>query len=141
LIFISIAEHNFDLVTDLSISEIALDESVVDLNVGHFSHGLEHHIAWNQEFLFVINELHHAVTVGQVMNGDCLSKHIVSHASHLNSICREETASVDESWSLESNWIVSFIHDQHSNNSFVTINDEISTELIAIFFSLGQLFL
>lgn len=75
------------------------------------------------------------------MNGHCLSKHVVSNASHLNSIGREKTASIDESWSLESYRVISFAHDQHSNNSFVTINYEVSSKFITIFLSFGQFFL
>ncbi len=35
---------------------------------------------------------------------------------------------------FENNWIISFWDDKHPNNSFISVNDEVATKFICIFF-------
>lgn len=75
------------------------------------------------------------------MHSDCLSEHIFSNAPHLNGVSGEETTSVDEGWPLKGDWVVSLVHDQHSNDPLISIDDEVASELKSVFLSLGELFL
>ena len=87
----------------------------------------------------MVDELQRAVAITQVMQCDGLGKHIVSHASHLHRIWREELASVHEAASLKRDWVVSLVHDEHTDDSLITIDDEIATKLIHVLFLGDQL--
>ena len=43
----------------------------------------EQYVDWDQEFLLVVNELEHAVSICKIVDNDSLCEHIVSDASHL----------------------------------------------------------
>lgn len=73
------------------------------------------------------------------MDSDCLGMHIISNTPHLNCIWSKEFTSVCEAASLESNWVVSFIHNEHTNDSLVSIDDKVATELMHVFFGRNQL--
>lgn len=63
------------------------------------------------------------------MECQCLCEEIISNTAHLNCIRCEQTTSVNETWSEESDWVVSLSHDQHTDKTLVAINNEIATEL------------
>ena len=88
----------------------------------------------------MVYEFHHAVSVTQVVHCDCLSKHIIANAAHLNSKGGEQSASINESRSLESYGIVSFVHNKHSDDSFIAVDYEVTSELEAVFLLLCQFF-
>jgi hypothetical protein len=73
------------------------------------------------------------------MKSYCFCEKILPNALHLNSKSRVIRASVHVTPSLECDWIVSFLKNQHSAKFFITINDKISTKFIIIFVSLYQL--
>ena len=73
------------------------------------------------------------------MKRECLSKHVVSDTSHLDSVWCEKLASIDETSSLEGDWIVALVHDEHANDAFVAINDEVATPFVHVFFTFDQL--
>ena len=85
----------------------------------------------------MVNEFHHAVSVGEIVHRDGLGEHVFSNTPHLNGICREKAASVNESRSLKRNRVVSFVHDKHSGNLFITVDDEISTKFKTILLLFG----
>ena len=140
---LAILEKYFNLVTNLAILEVALDQSVVDHGVGRalWHECLEQDIRWNKELLLVIDELEDAVSVLLVMQSHSLSEHIISNTSHLHRIWREELRAVDEAASLESHWVVPLVHDQHTDDSLVAINDEVASELVHVLLGLDQLVL
>jgi hypothetical protein len=139
-VLLRISNHNLNLVPNLSIFKIPLDQSVVNLGVSDFAQGLEKHVHGDQELLFVVNELHHAVAVDQVVHGDGLGEHVITHASHLHCVGRKHFASVDEGGPLERNRVISFVHNQHSHNSLISIDNKIPAKFKTIFFHSGQLF-
>jgi hypothetical protein len=67
------------------------------------------------------------------VTGDGLCKHVVPNATHLGGVCREESASIQKTASRERHWIVPLIHDQHANDPFISIDDEVATELVHVF--------
>ena len=81
----------------------------------------------------MVDELEHAVAVSQVMDYHCLSKHIVSDTPHLYGVRCEELASVHEAAASESNWVVSFVHDKHANQTLISVDDKIAAELVHVF--------
>jgi hypothetical protein len=89
LVLFCVRDYDFDLISDLSVSEIPFHESVVNLGICNFDQGFEHHVAWNQEFLLVVDKFKHAISVCQVMHRHGLGKHVVPYTSHLHGICRE----------------------------------------------------
>mmetsp|Transcript_31722 Transcript_31722/g.48609 ORF Transcript_31722/g.48609 Transcript_31722/m.48609 type:complete len:318 (-) Transcript_31722:559-1512(-) len=137
LVFLAVHQDHFNLVANLLVLEIALHDSLVDLRVSYFLHGLEHDVDWNEEFLLVVDKLHHAVTVGQVVDCDRLGEHVLTHAPHLYGVGREQTATVDEGWSLESDWVVSLVHNKHTHDTLVTVYDEVPSEFEAVLPLLG----
>ena len=109
---------------------MSFNETVVNLSVGHSvgSECLKNNVGRQKELLLMIDEFDHAVTVGQIMCSNCLCKQIFSDASHHDSVGREETTSIDEGWSLESNWIITFGLNQHSYDSLIAIDNKIASE-------------
>jgi len=89
----------------------------------------------------LVYKLHNTVAVRQVMNGDCLGEHIFSDAAHLNAVRREEATSIHEAAAFKDHWIVAFIHDQHSNQTFISVYYEIATEFMHVFLFAGELLL
>ncbi len=75
------------------------------------------------------------------MKSQSLSKKVVTDTSHLYCIASEITASVCKSSSKEGNWIVSLCHNKHSNESLVSIDNEITTKLSHVFFSANHVYL
>jgi hypothetical protein len=63
--------------------------------------------------LFLVYKLEHAVAIGQIVDDDGLSKHVISYTSHLNCVGREEFASIDKAATGECDWIISLVHDKH----------------------------
>jgi hypothetical protein len=70
-----------------------------------------------------------------------LGEEVISHASHLDGIGSEELASVDEAAPLEGNWIVTLCLNEHSNDSFVSIDYEIASHFRHIFLLFDQVLL
>ena len=81
----------------------------------------------------MINELYNTVAVGKVVDRKSLSEHVFSYTAHLYCIGRKESTSVHERVTFESDWVVSFVHDQHSDESFITIHDEVAAPLVHVF--------
>lgn len=73
------------------------------------------------------------------MQSHSLCKHVVSHATHLDSIRSEKLSSVHKAASFEGNRVVSLVHDQHADDSLVSIDNEIATEFMHVFFLGDQL--
>jgi hypothetical protein len=90
--------------------------------------------------LFLVDKLEHAVAIGQIVDDDGLGKHIISYTSHLDCVGREEFSSVDKAATGERDWIVSLVHDEHPDKTLVSVNNEISAELMHVFLSQRKLF-
>ena len=103
--------------------------------------GFQEYIYWNQEFLLLVDKLHNAVAVCQVMDGDCLCEHVFPDATHLNAVRRKEATSIHEASPFKNNWVVAFIHDQHSNQTFISVYYEIATKFMHVFLFADQLLL
>ena len=73
------------------------------------------------------------------MKSKSLSKHVISDTSHLDSVWCEKLASIDETSSLEGDWIVALVHDKHANDALVAINDEVAAPFIHVFLAFDQL--
>ena len=67
------------------------------------------------------------------MDNDGLSKHVISYASHLYCVGREEFATIDKAATGERNWIISLVHDEHPDKTLISVNYEISTKLVHVF--------
>jgi len=72
------------------------------------------------------------------MKRECLGEHIVSDTPHLHRIGREKLASVDEDRSHEGHWVVSLRHDEHPDDLFISIYDEVAAPLSHVFVFLDQ---
>ena len=131
------------MITYLSILKVALDQPVIDVGICSTlgKQGFQEDVGGDKELLLLVDELECAVTITQVVKRNRLSKHIVSHAPHLHGVWREEFTSVDEAASRECHWVVPLVHDEHTNDSFITINDKVSTKLMHVLLPLDQLFL
>ena len=75
------------------------------------------------------------------MQGNRLSEHIISNTSHLDGLWREELSSIHKTASRESYWVVSLVHNEHSNDSLVTIDNKVSTKLVHVFLLRDELLL
>lgn len=139
----AIREQDFNLISYLTILEVAFDQAIIDVNVCGtlWQEGFEENVGRNKELLLLVDKLEGAVAIAQIMQSDSLGKHVVSDTPHLNSIRREELSTIDEAASFESNWVISLVHDEHSDDSFVTIDDEISSEFMHVFLLLNELLL
>ena len=51
----------------------------------------------------------------------------------------EKLASIDETSSLEGDWIVALVHDKHANDALVSVDDEVATPFIHVFLAFDQL--
>lgn len=87
----------------------------------------------------MVDELQRAVAVTQVVQCDGLGKHIVSHTADLHRIRREKLASIHEATSLKRDWVVSLVHDEHTDDTLITVDNEIATKLIHVLFLGDQL--
>ena len=67
------------------------------------------------------------------MQNDGLSEHIFPYASHLDCMRGEKLASVDEAASWKRDRVIPFVHDQHPDKPFVSVNDEVASELMLVF--------
>lgn len=136
----SVGEEYFDLIPNLSILEVALDQAVVYINISgtFWKECLQKHVGWHEQLLLVVYKLHRTVSVTHVVQSHCLSKHIIAHASHLHGVWSEEFATVNEAASFKSHWIVSLVHDEHTNQTLISIYDEVATKLMRIFLSLNK---
>ena len=140
LILLAILQDHFDLVTDLAVAEVSFDEAVVDLHVCDVLHqGLEQQITRYEELLLVVDELDDAIAVDEIVQHDRLSVEVLSNASHLYCIGREESASVQERWPLECDRKVSLRLNQHSDDPFVPVDDEVPAKLEAVFLPMDEL--
>jgi hypothetical protein len=137
IVLLPICDNDFYLISNLPISKISFHEPIINLSVCYFNQSFQNDVAGNEELLLVINKFHDTVTIGQVMHGDRLSEHVVSNTSHLNCVSREKATPVDECWPLKGNWVIPLVHDQHSDDPLISIDDEVSSELKSIFLSLG----
>ena len=73
------------------------------------------------------------------MQSDCLCKHIITYATHLDSVWCEEFASIHKAVSLEGHRIVSFVGYEHADDAFVSIDDEVAPELVHVLLLINQL--
>ena len=73
------------------------------------------------------------------MQRDCLCEHIITYTAHLYSVWSKEFASIHKAVTLESHWIVSFVGYEHTDDAFVSINDEVAPEFIHILLLINQL--
>ena len=73
------------------------------------------------------------------MQDDCLCEHIITYTTHLDSIWRKEFAPINKAVSLEGHWIVSFVGYEHTDDAFVSIDDEVATEFVHILLLVDQL--
>jgi len=87
----------------------------------------------------MVDELQRAVTVAEIMQSHCLSEHVVAHTPHLHSVWGEKLATVHEASSFKGYWVVSLVHDEHANDTLISINDEVATELVHVFLALHEL--
>lgn len=74
------------------------------------------------------------------MDGDCLCEHVLPYATHLNAVRRKKATSVHEATTFKDHWVVAFIHDQHSNQTFITVDNEVTSELMHVFLFASELF-
>lgn len=73
------------------------------------------------------------------MQGDGLSEHIFSHAPHLYSVRREESSTVAEGAALKAHRVVTLVHDKHTNETLISIHDEIAAKFVHVFARVRQL--
>ena len=70
-----------------------------------------------------------------------LGKQIVSHTFHHAGVGSEVLSSGDEVGSHEGDGEVLLVHDEHSHQSFVTIDDEVASEFSKVLSFFDELFL
>lgn len=101
------------MVTNLTILEVALHQSVVNVDVRRAlrQQRLQQHVSWNQKLLLVVDEFERAVAIAQVVQRDGLGKHVVSHAPHLHCIGCEEFSSVHKAAPFKRDGVVALVHD------------------------------
>lgn len=73
------------------------------------------------------------------MEGQGTSVHVFTHTSYLNSILGEVESFVFVPGSFEGDRIVTFLHNQHANDLFISIYDEVPSEFITVFAVLDHL--
>ena len=66
------------------------------------------------------------------MQSHCLSEHIVTNAAHLHCIGCEELAPIHEATTLKSDRIVALVHDQHADDTLITINNKVASKLVHV---------
>ena len=137
----TVRKKHLNLVSDLSILEVSLHQTIIDVYVcGSFwKKCFQQNVSGYQELLLLIYELKRAVAITKVMQSDCLSEHIISYTTHLDSIWREEFAAINKAISFEGHWIVSFIGYEHTDDALVSVDDEVATEFIHILLLVDQL--
>jgi hypothetical protein len=69
------------------------------------------------------------------VEGQGLCEEVIADTPHLDCVACKVPASVGESTSEERDRVVSLSHDKHSYQSFVSIDDEITTEFSHVFLS------
>lgn len=74
------------------------------------------------------------------MQGYRLCCEIVSHTSHLHCIRSKVFPSFAEFRSLEGDWKVSFGHNKHSDDFFVSIDNEVASKLSHVFSASREFF-
>jgi hypothetical protein len=67
------------------------------------------------------------------VQGQGLCEEVITDTPHLDCIACEVSTSVGESTSEERYWVVSLSHDKHSYQSFISIDDKITTKLSHVF--------
>ena len=137
----AIREQDFNLIANLTILEVALDKAIIDINVSGTlgQKSLQKDVGWDEELLLLVDKLKGAVAIAQVMQSDSLGKHVVSDTSHLDSVGCEELSTVDKAASFKGDGVVSLVHNEHSYDSLITIDDEVTTEFMHVFFLLNEL--
>ena len=137
----AIRQEYFYLVTYLSVLEVTFDKSIVDLYISRTFRleGFQDHIGWKQELLLLVDELDSAVTVCLVVTCHGLSEHIISDTTHLGGVCSEKPTPIQETTPRERHRIVPLIHDQHTNDPFISIDDKVATKLMHVFLGSDQL--
>jgi len=75
------------------------------------------------------------------MDGYCLGKHVFPNTAHLYTEWRKKATSVDKAAAFKHYWVVAFVHDQHSNQSFIAIHNEVTSELMHVFLLTDELLL
>ena len=123
-----ILDQDLHPVPNLSVLKVSLHQPVVDLHISHLTQGFQNNVGWNDKLLLLIRETDCAISIRKVMESKSLGKKIFSHTSHGDSIRSEKLASIDESSSHESHGVVSLSHDNHSYQSLITIDNEVTTK-------------
>ena len=134
----AVSEHDFDAVTDLSVSKESLDKFVVNLDVGSSGRawgrqGLQQNVSRDEELLLLVNKLDATISISKVVDGEGLCVHVFTNTPHLYSVRCEETSSILEITSRETNGVISFAYDKHSHNLFVSVYNEISSKFVHVF--------
>ena len=75
------------------------------------------------------------------MDGYCLGKHVFPNTAHLYTEWRKKSTSVDKAAAFKHYWVVAFVHDQHSNQSFIAIHNEVTSKLMHVFLLTDELLL
>lgn len=81
----------------------------------------------------MVDKLQNGVSVSQVVEGQRLGEQVLTNTPHLDSVRREELAAIDEGPSLESDGVVSFVHHEHADKTFVAIHNEVAAQLVHVF--------
>ena len=61
-----------------------------------------------------------------------------SNGSHLDTVLSVGGTSVGETWSDDGHWVVSALHDQHSDELLDTVDDEVATHLVGLLLVLDE---
>lgn len=75
------------------------------------------------------------------MQGKGLREEILSDTAHHYRIGSEELVPVDEGRTIEGYWVVPLCHDEHTDESLVTVDNKVSSELCHVFLLLNELYL
>ena len=137
----AVREEDLDLIADLPILEVAFDETVVNVDIGGtlWEQSLQQDVSWYQELLLLVDEFESAVTIAEVVKCDGLGKHVITHAAHLHGVRGEEFSTVDEAATLKGHWVVALVHNEHPNDPFITVDDEVAAELVHVLLLLDEL--
>jgi len=134
------SKKDFNTITDFAVGGISLDEFIVDLNIGGFQESLEEDDNGNQEFLFPIHDTQADVTIIGIVQTEIFGVEIISHTLHLDDVASEGGVLLFDTGSHEGDRVVLFGSDEHSDEFFQTINDEISSKFVAIFVLFDEFF-
>jgi len=135
------SKKDFNTITDFAVGGISLNEFIVDLDISGFQESLEEDDNRNQEFLFPIHDTQADVTIIGVIQTEVFGVEIVSHTLHLDDVASKAGVLLFDTGSHEGDRVVLFGCDEHSDEFFQAINDEISSKFIAVFVLFDEFFI